>query len=98
MWTLPIIVQAPILNDKLGFPTIGDQGPIQTFSPEMTLEALDKRIFPGTVRGDVQRLTVTLGEPILKGIGDKLGAVIAAQVPRRTSREKELLQHVNDLA
>ncbi len=56
MRTFSILVQAPILDDDLGLPTIGEQIVVQAFGSEMSVEALDKRIFPRAVRANRQFL------------------------------------------
>ena len=48
-------------------------------------------------RFDVERLDVVLGQPALQGAGDKLAAVVAAEVTRRASLGHQLFHDLDEV-
>ena len=60
MWTLVIVVVAPIGEDHSGFAQGVDQLPIKALGSEAAVEALGVSVLPGTTGIDVESLDVIL--------------------------------------
>lgn len=58
-----IVLLPPSLDDYLSFVTIGKDPAIQALTAEGAIEAFDERVFPGTARRNVHRLTLAILEP-----------------------------------
>lgn len=57
---------------------------------EFVVEALDVGVLPRGAGADVERADRLHLQPIPDGVGDELGAVVAAQVPRRPAPGHDL--------
>ena len=58
--------------------------PVQTLGPQLSVEALDERVLPRASRCDEDRLAPLGPQPGPHRLGDELGAVVAADVLRRS--------------
>jgi len=60
-----IIIQSPLFYHVLSLATIDKYVPVETFRAKSAVKTFDKRIFPGTAVGDVQRLTAVISLPFV---------------------------------
>src|SRR5829696_8859329 len=75
----------------------GKDPAIETIAPKRPIEALDEGILLGAARRDVERVALTVMQPLLERIGDELWAIIAAEVGRCASKQNQPFQDLNDL-
>ena len=92
-----IVLLPPLFSDNLRLMTIGENPAVETVSSKCSVETLDKRILPRTVRLDVQPLARLVLQPLLQGIRNELRAIVAAHIVRRSSKQKQPLQLLNNL-
>src|SRR5258708_36578141 len=74
MWAAMIVLQLPFFNDFLSFSAVGKYPAVQTIRSKSTVKALNKRVFPGVARFNVERLATAVTQPFLDGIGNEFGA------------------------
>lgn len=83
-----IILLSPLFDDPLCIAPISEDPTIQTVAAKRAVEALNEGTFSRTAGGDVERVTVTIPQPLLEGISDKFGAIVATQVGGSTVQQK----------
>ena len=88
-----IILDPPGFDNDSGFQQRAKDFPVQTFISQLIMEALDEGLFPGCSRLDVDGFDLVVGHPISDGVGDKLRAVVAAQMFGRSVAFNRCLDH-----
>ena len=97
MWSLCIVVDAPLLDNNLGFLEAVKDLAIQQFVPELAVEGLAVAILPWAAGCDVERLHTDLRQLFLHGVGDKFWAIVRSNILRDTMDHHGIGQLFNDL-
>ena len=92
------VLLTPVFGYQLGFPAVGKEPKVQTFAAQRAVETLDEGVLPGAARCNLHSVAAAVAQPILKGIGDALRAVVATQMVGSAPQQEEPLQELNDLA
>ena len=98
MWTNLVVVAAPGFHDGLGLGAREEPLHAQALVAELAVEALADAILPRLARVDQRGLDALVDDPLRQRAGDELGAVVGAQVARRTTFADEPRQHLFDTA
>jgi len=75
---LIIVFHAPGFQDDSGFQEGAEEFPVEAFIPKFAMEALDMAVFPRRTRCDIESLDLLGRQPVLDGISDELGSVVAS--------------------
>jgi hypothetical protein len=76
VWTLRIVVAAPVFDDNLGLLQRVEDLTVEQFIAKFAVEALAMAILPRTSRFDVSGPGPDCGDPIPKRLGDELRAIV----------------------
>ena len=87
-----VVIVFPVSEDDPGFAEGEDEFAVQAFLPESTIKALHVAILPWAPRIDVECFDFVILQPLLYGIGNKLGSVVRADVLRGTVLFDSFLQ------
>ena len=69
-----------LFQDNASLVQIAEEFAVQAFIAQLVMKALDMPVFPRAPRLDVERLDLLRLQPVLHAGGDKLRAIVAAQV------------------
>jgi len=97
MGSCGIEVNAPLLNQYLGFTEAVEQLSIEELIPELAVKALAIPVLPRAAWRDVGGVGAQALEPISENGGYKLRPVIASDEFRHTTLEHQIRQHINDI-
>src|SRR4051794_24410884 len=97
MWTAKIVLLPPLFNHHLRLMPAGKDPAIETIRAKSSVETLDEGILPRAARRDVERVAMTVTQPLLERIGDELWTIIAAEVGRCASKQNQPFQNLNNL-
>ena len=67
----------------------------QELSAESPVEALDKAVFPGAAKLDIERGNAHQLQPVPEALSDKFGPVVAANVPGHTTHREQFGERVD---
>jgi hypothetical protein len=73
-------IHPPGFQDDSGLKKRAEEFPVQALVTQLVVEAFNVVVLPWETRGDVDRLNLLLGQPILDAVGDKLWPFVAAQM------------------
>ncbi|MGB7839812.1 MAG: hypothetical protein WBL40_17055 [Terrimicrobiaceae bacterium] len=80
MRTTLIVFDTPAFQDNARLLRIAEEFSVQAFIARLVVKAFNMPVFPRAPRLHVERLDLLGLQPVLKAVGDKLGAVVAVQV------------------
>lgn len=89
-----VVVSSPVLDQYVRFPQRREDLAVQKLVPELRVEALAIAVLPWASRFDAERLDAVPAEPFPHIDRDELGAVVGANVLRRSVGGKEVGQTV----
>lgn len=93
----PVVVSAPIFNNDFRFFHGHKHLTVQQLVPQFAVEAFAVAVLPGTAGLNVLRLNAQVRQPSLQRQGDKLRAVVRAEVVRSAVRQKQIRKHMHSL-
>jgi len=88
----------PLLDDDLGLGACTKPFHAQALVAEFAVEAFVAAILPRLARIDVRGVDASLVQPFEHSAADELGAVVRAQVARRTVNNDQATEHLDDAA
>jgi len=92
-----VVLLPPRLHYLLSFPYVGKQIPAQTLLPQLVVKALYVWVLPRATRGDVDRATLLLPEPLPHHLGHEFRPVVAPNVLGHPVGEEQPVPHRNHL-
>src|SRR3954454_15419156 len=92
-----VVVTPPALDDDLRLAKGVEDLAIEQFVSQPGIEALDVTVLPRTARSDIGGLGSDRRDPLLDGLGDKLRAVVGANVARHATQDEQVREHVDDV-
>src|SRR5262245_40939857 len=93
---LRVVLPAPLLDQDLGLPQMGEELGIEALAPERPVETLDAAVLPRLARLDRGRVAVLEQGPDLQRACDELRSVIASQHLRRSVLREQPLEDGDD--
>ena len=97
MRTHSVVVAPPIFDDDLGFLQCVEDFAVEQLIAKLRVEALAISILPGTARHDVGGLGSDRRDPFAHCPGNKLRAIIRADVPGNAAQDEEIREYVDDV-
>ena len=85
-----IVVDAPLLDQDLGFPQAVEDFAVQQFVPEPGVEAFSVSILPGRTWFDVGCLGPDRGDPVPHLLGDKFRPIVGSYVFWRATQNEQI--------
>jgi len=90
-------VTPPAFDDDPGLLQRVEDLAIEQLVAEASVEAFDEAVFPRAAARDVGCLGADRRDPVLHGLGDELGAVVGADMPRNAAQDEQVGEHVDDI-
>jgi len=84
MGSLLVVEADPVGDDDAGFGERVELLAVETLVTEAGVKGLDVTVLPRRAWGDIERANAAVGQAIPDGTGDKLGAVVGADMLRRS--------------
>ena len=78
--TTLIVFETLALQDNACFAQVAEEFAVQAFIAQLIVKALNRPVLPRAPWLDIERLDSLRLQPVLHAVGNKLGAVIAAQM------------------
>lgn len=88
---------SPALDHDLGLLQRIEDFSVQQLVAQAGVETLDVAVLPWAAGRDVGCLGTDGGDPILHGLGNELGTVVGANVPRNSTHDEQIGQHVDHI-
>jgi len=86
-----VVFTSEIFDDDSGFGQRPELFPVEALVAPPAMKALHKTVLPWAARLGVNRLDLIAGQPALHFVGDKLRAIVAAQVGQVASEPSSAL-------
>ena len=97
MGTLLVVDGDPVGDDYAGLGERVELLTIEALIPEAGVKGLDVAVLPGRARIDVEGADAAVSQAVADGAGDKLGAVVGADVLGRAVGPDGLGEHGHDV-
>ena len=92
-----IVMAPPTFDDDPGLLERVEALSVEQLIAHSGIEALDVAVLPRAARCDVGGLRADRVDPCLNRLGDKLGAVVGANVARHAAQNEQVAEHVDDI-
>ena len=92
-----VVVDAPVLDQDLGFEQVVELPAVQEFVAEPAVEAFDPRVLPRRTGIDEHRTDVVEAAPVRDASGDELRAVVEPHERGRTAGHRDRVERRDDL-
>ena len=96
MRSLCIVMDAPLLDDDLGFPEAVEDFAVQQFVPELAVEGLAVAVLPGRSWLDVQAFRAQPRQPLAQDLGDHFRAIVRPDEGWDPFEQHSVSQRLND--
>ena len=98
MWSLGIVVTAPLLNDDLGFFEAIEYLSVQQLIAEPRIEALAVTVLPGTAGLDIGGLSPNSFDPLPDGVCYELRPVIRTDVLWNAPQDEQIRKRIDHIS
>ena len=97
MWTYRVVVAPPVFDHDLCLLQCVEDFAVEQFIAQLAVEALAVAVLPWAAWFDVGGLSPDGSDPVAKGLGHKLRAVVGAYVRRSAPRDKQLAECLDNV-